>query len=228
MTRVVKNADLTIVLDKSSYETLLLCGFKNVSILPNPVAPEVNKIVASNKDVNRESNTILFTGHVVKTKGVFELVEACNQLCDVTLKLVGHIEDDMKMSLKEKARCNLEIMGEMQYEDVIKEMMKCDVFVLPTYTEGFPNVILESMVAGCAIVTTDVGAIPEMLGSCDDKRYALIVKPQDEIALKDAIEQLLINDELKMEFRNNVSQRVNELYSIDKVWEQLFNLWESI
>ncbi len=228
LTRVVKNADLTIVLDKSSYETLLLCGFKNVSILPNPVAPEVNKIVASNKDVNRESNTILFTGHVVKTKGVFELVEACNQLPNVSLKLVGYIEDDMKMSLNERAKCCLEIMGEMSYEDVIKEMMKCDIFVLPTYTEGFPNVILESMAAGCAIVATDVGAIPEMLGVNDKKRYALIVKPKDETTLKDAIELLLTDDKLKLEFRSNVSQRVNELYSIDKVWEQLFNLWESI
>ena len=228
LTRVLKNADRAIVLDRLSYETLQSCGIVNVSILPNPVAPEVNMIIASNKELSRESNTILFIGHVVKTKGVFELVEACNQLPNVSLKLVGYIEDDMKMSLNERAKCCLEIMGEMSYEDVIKEMMKCDIFVLPTYTEGFPNVILESMAAGCAIVATDVGAIPEMLGVNDKKRYALIVKPKDETTLKDAIELLLTDDKLKLEFRSNVSQRVNELYSIDKVWEQLFNLWESI
>ena len=228
MIRVVKNADRIVVLDKTSYDTLLSCGFKNVSILPNPVAPEVNKIVESNKDINRESNTILFTGHVVKTKGVFELVEACNKLSNVRLKLVGHIEDDMRISLNEMARCNLEIMGEMPYENVIKEMLKCDIFVLPTYTEGFPNVILESMAAGCAIVTTCVGAIPEMLGNGDNERYALIVKPKDEIALKDAIELLLTDAELKREFRSSVSQRVNERYSIDRVWEKMHNLWADL
>ena len=44
-----------------------------------------------------------------------------------------------------------------------KDYAQADLFVFPSYSEGFPNVILESMAAGCAIVTTNVGAIPQML-----------------------------------------------------------------
>ena len=40
---------------------------------------------------------------------------------------------------------DLEIIGQVPHKDIIKQMNICDIFVLPTYTEGFPNVILESM-----------------------------------------------------------------------------------
>ena len=110
-------------------------------------------------------------------------------------------------------------------EKTINEMLSCDVFVLPTYTEGFPNVILESMACGCAIVTTPVGAIPEMLEEENGKRYGILVEPKKAQELKEGIEAMLNDETLKAECRKNVQQRVNERYNIDAVWRQMLNIW---
>ena len=227
--KVVLLANKTIVLDKKSYDELRNSGFKNIEILPNPVAPIVNQIVLNNNDIKREPNTLLFTGHVVKTKGVFELIDACNNIPNIKLKIIGHVEPSMKEALL--TRCKqakqVEITGEMPYEEVIKEMLRCDLFVLPTYTEGFPNVILESMACGCAIVTTKVGAIPEMLQAEGDKKFGVLIDPQNTGQLQNAIANLLKDNVLKEQCKENVKQRVIERYNIDKIWTQLTHIWES-
>ena len=107
-------------------------------------------------------------------------------------------------------------------------MCQCDIFVLPTYTEGFPNVILESMACGCAIVTTPVGAIPEMLEEENGKHYGLMVEPRNVEQLKSSIEKMLSDIDYKNECRTNVQQRVNERYNIDSVWRQMVDVWRGL
>lgn len=227
LVKVVKRADQAVVIDKASYETLRQNGFDNVSLLPNLVAPRVATIATENSGLKRTSRSILFVGHVVKTKGVFELLEACSKIENIHLQLAGYITSDMRVQIDEKYKDAswLTICGEKPYDEVIKEMCKCDVFVLPTYTEGFPNVILESMACGCAIVATPVGAIPEMLEEEDGKHYGIMVEPHNVEQLRIAIEKMLSDGDFKNECRANVRQRVNERYNIDSVWRQMVNIW---
>lgn len=228
--RVVKKADKVVVIDSMSYNALVDSGFDNIEFLPNPVSPQVVDIVIENKDIKREARTILFVGHVVKTKGVVELVEACKEIENIKVRVVGTITDEMRNELTtqtDNAKW-LELVGEEPYEEVIKEMLRCDLFVLPTYTEGFPNVILESMACGCAIVTTPVGAIPEMLEEENGQRYGLLVEPQKIEPLREAIVEMLDNEELKKECRENVQKRVVERYNMDAVWNMLIKIWSGV
>ena len=227
---VVRLADRAVVMDKASYDTLRANGFDNISLLPNPVAPRVVDIAKENVSVKRTPRSLLFVGHVVKTKGVFELLEACSKIENINLQLVGHITPDMQAQIEEKYKDAswLTICGERPYDEAIKEMCKCDAFVLPTYTEGFPNVILESMACGCAIVTTPVGAIPEMLGEEDGKHYGLMVEPRNVEQLKVGIEKMLSDEDFKNECRANVQQRVIERYNIDSVWRQMEGIWNEL
>lgn len=231
--KVVKASDFVVVLDQKTKDALNAEGFDNVVILPNPVAPIVEKVVAENKK-NIHRNEILFVGHCVYTKGVFELIDAFKQLDkDVKLKMVGHITPDIKAAildkLTEEESKRVEICGEKPYEDVIKDMMNCDVFVLPTYTEGFPNVVLESMATGCAIVTTPVGAIPQILEPEENgEEYGVLVEPRNVAQLREAIAGLLVNEERKNAMRNRVQKRVVERYNITAVWQQMVDIWNSI
>ena len=229
LVRVVKATDQVVVIDKASYDTLRANGFDNISLLPNPVAPRVVDIAKENVRVKRTPRSLLFVGHVVKTKGVFELLEACSKIENINLQLVGHITPDMQKQIEEQYKDApwLTICGEQPYDEAIKEMCKCDVFVLPTYTEGFPNVILESMACGCAIVTTPVGAIPEMLEEEDGKHYGIMVEPRNVEQLKVGIEKMLNNADFKDECRANVQQRVIERYIIDSVWRQMVDIWNN-
>lgn len=227
--RAINKADKVIVIDSQSFDTLVSLGFKNIELLPNPVAPSVEKIISENRNIIRQQREILFVGHVVKTKGVFELLKACSSIENIHLKMVGHITPEMQQEIESiygKPEW-LTISGEKPYEEVIKDMMRCDVFVLPTYTEGFPNVILESMAAGCAIISTPVGAIPQILEDEGDKKFGVLVEPRNATELHNAIVSLIDNEPMKIEMRRNVQKRVTERYNIKAVWHNMISIWEN-
>lgn len=228
--RVVKKADQVIVLDKRSFQSLLNRGFKDVCLLPNMIAPGVEKTIESMPAVIRKPRRLLFVGHCIATKGVYELVEACKSIEGIKLVLVGAIKEEVRKDLLESAGGGswLEIMGEKPYEEVIREMLRCDIFVFPTHTEGFPNVILETMACGCAIITTPVGAIPEMLEEEEGKSFGIMVEPKDVQTLRQSIERMLEDESFKQNCRKNVKIRVKERYSMSKVWENLNEIWKDV
>lgn len=226
--KVISLATSAVVIDKKSYDTLLNAGFTNVFLLPNPLSPNVENLIKDNSSIKRIDNRILFAGHVVKTKGVFELIEACKDIPDIELKLIGKVLPDIETELIKRwkgGKGKLIITNNIPFEDVVKEMLSCSLFVLPTYTEGFPNVILESMACGCPIITTPVGAIPEMLNIGGDKECGICVEPQTIEPLKTAIVRLLSDRELAGKLGDNASSRVVEQYSMDVVWEDMNVIW---
>lgn len=230
LNKVIKLADKAVVIDQKSYDTLINEGYTNIELLPNPLAPEILKIIEKNKNINRENNKIVFAGHVVPTKGVFELVEACKDIPNIKVKMLGFVTDEMKNKLKEQAGSEnawLDISGELNFELMIKEMLSADVFVLPTYTEGFPNVILESMACGCPIVASAVGAITEMLDIKGEKKCGICIEPKDVKQLKDAIVKFIDNREFALKCGENAKKMVNEKYSMPIVWDQLITIWKS-
>ena len=103
-------------------------------------------------------------------------------------------------------------------------MMICGIFVLPSYTEGFPNVILESMACGCAIIATTVGAIPELIGEEDGRQNGVLIPPRNADALKKALNQLLNDGKLKDTCRYNVRCKVKK-YNMESIWLNLVDVW---
>lgn len=228
--KTISLATKIIVIDNASYQTLIKQGFKNVFLLPNPITPQISSIIEKNKIISRIPRKIVFVGHVYKTKGVFELVEACSSIPNITLNIVGKYEKEIKKQLLNliggsKGTDWITFTGNMSFENVVKEMLSCNVFVLPTYTEGFPNVILESMACGCPIVTTNVGAIPEMLDIENGEINGICIEPQQILQLKIAIERMLNNNDFAMSCGKNAQKRVNEMYEISVVWEQMCDIW---
>ena len=198
--------------------------------LPNPLSLEVQELIEKNSQLTREPRKIVYAGHVGENKGVFELVKACSQISQIKLELLGKYSTP---AIKESLFCDadkngkewLSIPGNKPFEDVIKEMMTCSVFVLPSYSEGFPNVILESMACGCPIVATSVGAIPEMLNINGDNPCGVCVPAKDIDALRDAIVDVLGNKEYAEDLGRKAIERVYANYTIPKVWEQIVDIW---
>lgn len=232
LVRALALADKVIVIDNKSHETLTRAGYKNIEFLPNPLTPAISTIIRENTSIVRQERKIVFAGHVIPTKGVFELVEACKQIPDIKVRMLGFVSDEMRTQLRQAAGENsetwLDIAGEQSYDATIKEMLSAGVFVLPTYTEGFPNVILESMACACPIVTTDVGAIPEMLDIAHGFNNGICVKPKDIEGLKTAIEKMLNQRDYALQCGLNARKRVAEQYSMPIVWDKLTSIWKSL
>ena len=104
-------------------------------------------------------------------------------------------------------------------------MLSCNLFVLPTYTEGFPNVILESMACACPIITTPVGAIPEMLDSKSGHPCGSLVKVRDAQELQARIESYLKAPAEAITMGKYAKNRVYTVYSMDAVWKLLLEVW---
>lgn len=227
--RVIDKADMAVPIDRMSLDALTPSWSDKVCYLPNPVAQVVSDFVRANANHRqRDERMVFFAGHCIKTKGVYELVNACKQLKDVRLVLAGHIDENVRRELLGMAGNEpwLEIKGELPHEEILRLMMQCGIYVLPSYTEGFPNVMLESMACGCAIVATTVGAIPEMIGEENGRRYGLLVPPQDTESLREALRTLLDDYDLRESCRRNALQRVNERYNIESVWSKLTQIWQ--
>lgn len=229
LVKVLRLADQVVVMDEKSYRELLANGYQHAVYVPNPLAPAVLEMAEVYKE-ERKERTLLFAGHVSESKGVFELVRACKNIVNVELVLMGKVRNEIKDKLYQLAETSkdgwLKIKGEQSFVEVIKAMRECGIFVLPSYTEGFPNVILESMACGCPIIATKVGAIPEMLDGADGGKCGLCVPPKDMEALREAILYFLEHADEAKKCGLRAKEKVKEYYSIERVCKQLSMVWQ--
>jgi glycosyltransferase involved in cell wall biosynthesis len=175
---------------------------------------------------------LIFVGHIIREKGVFELIEACLPIDEIKeLILIGPCEESIKKELEKIAQRRndnrwLIFTGEVEIDQVIELMQNAPILSLPSYTEGFPMVILEAMAMGCAIVSTNVGAIPEMLAINSKTPCGICVQPQNVAKLRDAISYLINHPNELEAFGRLAANRVLETYTIEKVYKQYREVWK--
>ena len=225
---LVDNSDVVITIDQKSYLSLLASGFKNVVNLLNPLSNKILESIDRKSFISIQPRTITFVGQMLETKGIYELVEVCSQISGIQLNMYGSLPKGVKEKLIVLSGKNnkwLNVVGEIDYSLIVDKMMASAIFVLPTYTEGFPNVILESMACGCAIIASCVGAIPEMLAIDTERPCGICVEPKNKVQLKQAIEYMLSNPMEAKTLGNRARERVIKEYSIDSVWNRMINIW---
>ena len=224
-------ADTVVVIDGRSYQALQNLHCQNIAYIPNPISNSFLHEVEKLKDqTTRKSKTAVFVGHVIPTKGVTELVEGCSMVPGLSLRIVGKCSEEMreKLCALSQERENgewLTVVGEIPHREVIKEMLQADMFVFPSYTEAFPNVILEAMACGCAIASSNVGAIPEML-DYKSETTGICYNPQKTEEVVNAINALYKDDAYRKQVSEKAKEKVYSTYTMEMVWPQLINIWQ--
>jgi glycosyltransferase involved in cell wall biosynthesis len=162
-----------------------------------------------------------------RAKGHFELIEAarmvCNALPTARFLLVG--DGAERRALEDRSRelglaANIRFLGHRS--DVAQVLKCCDLSVLPSWGEGMPNVVLESMAAGLPVVATRVGGTTEAI---EDGISGLLVPPQDVRALAGAMLRLLQDAALAASLARAGEERVRQHYSFERVVLQLTELY---
>ncbi|GEO11774.1 glycosyltransferase family 4 protein [Segetibacter aerophilus] len=174
---------------KSDIPTIHL-GVNTETFKPQPVA-------------KNERLTIIFTGKIVKNKGVEELVEAAANLVEdfpgIQLRLVGRGQEKYIAHLKGIASGLgaselLDLPGFVDKESLALELSKAHIFCAPSYYEGGPGfVYLEAMACGLPVIGCSGSGVDEIINSGEN---GLLVPPKDTKKLEEALRKLLIDGEL--------------------------------
>ncbi|MBP3321087.1 MAG: glycosyltransferase family 4 protein [Clostridia bacterium] len=196
----------------------------SVCYIPNPF--DLDALRCKPTDIPKErKKEIVFLGWVVKTKGIEELLGAWEELSvrfpEHTLRIVGPYDGAYLEELKNRFSCkNLIFEGEKSHDEALGILASAELFVLPSYTEGFPNAVLEAMALEVPVVGTDVGAIPDMLEGCGK-----VIAKQNIKALQAALSDLLLAPEEGRRLGQKGRERLEQEYRIDRIFEEYKTLW---
>lgn len=174
--------------------------------------------------------TFCYVGWLVKEKGIEELLSAAKELnsqgLDFTLNVVGsgdletHVE---KFTKENELLENVKLLGWKSKKEVKQIYSESDVFVLPSYAEGFPNSLLEAMSMGLPSIATDVGGIADSLKNGVN---GYLIAPRSDSELWQAMKEYLI-DESKVELHgSNAIKTVEAMHSKAKNINQLLKKLE--
>jgi glycosyltransferase involved in cell wall biosynthesis len=176
--------------------------------------------------------TFGFAARMEKLKGVMILIDAfaqAHQICgNLALNMAGDGSQRHKIASRVKA---LEIAGRYRYngaythpEDCRAFMESLDVFVMPSFSEGTPNSIVEAMACGKPIIASDVGGIPDMIG----EDAGILVPAGDVGALADAMILLATNKGLREQMGQSAKTRYQRLFAPTVVLPLLGSIYRRV
>lgn len=223
--RMLERVDYNIVLSNltlKQYKSVF--GIDNVVCVHNSVnVPDENIYTKNNKDI------VLFLGRIGVRKGAFDLIEAIKNvenLQDIKFYFCG--DGDIEKMEELVKNYNLEnrvvvkkwIAGE-EKENILNRAI---INVLPSYNEGLPMTILETMARGIPNISTNIASIPEVI----DEKNGILIEPGDIESLKEKMVYLLNNQAAIKEMSDNSYQKVKCKFSTESKIKELFALYEKL
>lgn len=176
---------------------------------------------------------VLMAARLLQTKGVVEFVAAAQQLraagANARFWLVGDVDPDNPASVLAeqlaawRAQAVVEVLGHRS--DMAQLMAQAHVVVLPSYSEGFPKVLIEAAACGRAVVTTDVPGCREAIVPGET---GLLVPPRSVPALAEAIGRLLANRQLCERMGNAGRAHAEKTFDVASVVQTHLAIYEQL
>lgn len=204
-----------------------------MEVIYNPI--EVPEKTITPKDLNNNDNSlnIITAGTLNIRKNHIMIIRALREIENVELTILGGGE---LLDYLEGEIVNLNVEKKVKLGGKVKNVndffIHSNCFVLSSFTEGFPNALLEAMAVGLPCISTNCLSGPlEMLNENEDvdidngefyiAKYGLLVKNDDHIGLQKAIEYFRDHPEVREKFGKLSLQRSKE-YQIDRIYS-IFN-----
>ena len=196
----------------------------NVAVVENPCERVVDPPPARS---GKGPAKILYAGIVGERKGAFDLARAFakGNLRDVArLEFCGNGEvEALRAKVSELGLAtSVSVAGWTPHDEMLRKMEEADVFVLPSYAEGLPMVVLEAMGSALPVVSTRVGGIPEAV---EDGKTGILVEPGDVECLAAAMRALAEDPELRARMGAAGLARVREKFSLEGFFAKFRRIW---
>ena len=227
-----------IVVSRDIYNSLCKVGINpnQISLIYNAI--DINDIqfrtkqydIKSKLNIPLDSIICIALGRLVWAKGYKSLIEAFaiikDKMHNLFCIIVGGGELQHVLS-EQITRNNLldrvVLYGYSDHETALSILKACDIFVMPSRTEGTPIALLEAAALGVPIVATNVGGIPELVTT----QEALLVPPDNPAALASSLMKLAEDRNFAKELSEHARFRVNELFSADQQLDATLNAYHS-
>lgn len=199
-----------------------------IEVLHNAVnVPRENKY-------NVNANEILFYGMLIPRKGIDDLLTAFKEIKDeipsnIKLALYGDDYDSVekignkikRFELEERA----EYRGWLTSENRETAFTNAIVNVLPSYNEGLPMTILESMGYGIPNISTNIAAIPEAI---INGKNGFLMEPGNIDGLKESLKKIILNNELRKKLSEYAYKMAKDEFSLDSHFKHLISIYENL
>ncbi len=180
-----------------------------------------------------ENKIILMACRLLADKGVYEFHKSAlllqEKYPDVRCVLVGAIDPDNPASLTEQELNEWVQKGDLEWwghqTNMPEVLSQATIVVLPSYREGMPKILLEAQALGRPIITTDVPGCREAI---ENDKTGFLVQVKDEQSLANAIEKLIVNDKLCLEFSHNARVLAEKKFDIKQVVKTHMNIYENL
>lgn len=184
------------------------------------------------QELGIESNDIvlLFVGRLVGDKGINELVEAFSRIKEenVKLLLVGPKEenlDPLKSETLQHIESDPRIMAVGSQTDVRPYYVASDVFVFPSYREGFPNTVLEAGAMGLPSIVSDINGSREII---IEGKNGMIIPSKDVEALYNTIRRLINDNGYRHQLANQARPLIASRYEQQWLWNELLKVYQGM
>lgn len=191
-------------------------------------------ILAKAATIKNESNafTFIFIGRIVRDKGINELISAFHKLSTenqhIRLFLVGVFEDELDPILPETKRLietseNIIFTG--YQNDVRPYLAASDVLILPSYREGFPNVVLQAGAMGLPCIVTNISGSNEII---IPNKNGIIIPKQNTEALYQAMKYCIQHPESVKEMAQEARSSIVSRFKQQDVWRAILDMYNSL
>lgn len=203
-------------------------GLKNCVVIENGI--DLNLYQNAMCDSNECNKSFLVLGRMIQTKGTYDLLEAVKvakaKVPDITVYMAGDGEiEKVKETVAEyKLQDNVKVVGWADQDKKMELLRKCSTVVLPSYHEALPMSILEGMAAGKAIISTYVGAIPEVVG----EENGILINPGDVEALADALVRCATDLEMVSSMGKANLEKIQNEFSMTVMHEKLAKYYNQL
>lgn len=188
--------------------------------------------VPQNKLYNTEAKNIIFLGMLIQRKGIYDLLQAISRIkdklpSDIKVKLYGA---DKNNNIYEKIN-ELHLEKKVEYCGWLTNNNKDKCFkntlinVLPSYNEGLPMTILETMSYGIPNISTNIAAIPEAISNNEN---GILLKPGDIDSLSNSILKLVSDSDMRKEYSKKSFSLVKEKFDITYHLQKVYRIYCSL